>query len=55
MAIVPMRCYRVIQLTNLLECGVLPDPGGVLDQANAFLAAANVVTSARRKAKEDGS
>lgn len=50
-----MKAYRAAQLTNLLEIGLLPDPGGVMDQANAFIAAAQVVTAARRKAKENGS
>jgi hypothetical protein len=55
LATVPMKAYRTLQLTNLLEIGLLPDPGGVLDQANSFISAANVVAAARRKATEDGS
>ena len=55
LALVTMNHFRTIQLTNLLECGLLPDSGGVLDQTNAFISAANIVTAARRKAKEDGS
>lgn len=35
--------WRIVQLTNFLEAGLLPDGGGIGDQAAAFMAAAYVV------------
>lgn len=49
---IPYAVWRVVQLTSFLESGLLPDPGGVLDQAAAFVAAACIVSDEKAKERE---
>jgi hypothetical protein len=48
MALVGPHELRAVQYASLIECGVLPDAGGWLDQAATFCDAAPVANSARR-------
>ena len=50
--LVKSRSRHAVQLAGLLESGSWPVPGGVLDQANAFVQAACVVTAARSDERE---
>jgi hypothetical protein len=46
------RTRHAVQLAGLLESGAWPVAGGVLDQANAFVQAACVVTAAREAERQ---
>jgi hypothetical protein len=50
--LVRSRTRHAVQLVGLLESGSWPVSGGVLDQANAFLQAACIVTAARADERE---
>jgi len=45
---------RIVQLTSLVEIGILPDPGGALDQPAGLMTAMGIVSSAKREAMKNG-
>lgn len=53
-ALVGARELRVVQYAGLIECGVLPDAGGWLDQSASYTDGLAAALSARRQFEREG-
>lgn len=50
---IPPRILHIVQLASMVEAGLLPDAGGVLDQSAAFIDAACIVTAVRAETRAE--